>query len=288
MKKKLLVFGSSGLMGSSIVRLLSNDFNIISPSHKHVDVTNFSQIKKTIQSSRPDLIINAAGLADMEKAEADSNLAYNLNTKPSEYITQSLRGSRIPYYYISTDAVFGESMDNIPYNENDSIIPISVYAKSKAKGEEISIKSSSINGVIRITLPYSSNFKGKSDLVRDVFKTLEKGQVFYGITDQMINPISCDDAAFCIKDILLTQASGIYHVAANNFMSNYDFVVLVDNTFSLNGQFIKKIKLLDFQKNKKAHRSHYCVLGVKRFLKDFGMLPSIEESLSRFKINYSN
>lgn len=286
MKKKLLVFGSTGLVGSSIVRLLDKDFKIIAPTRKQVDITNFSQIKNFINISNPDLIINSAGLTDMEKAEENFNLAYKVNAKSCEYITKCLLKTKIPYYYISTDAVFGDSIDNIPFKESDSLIAVSSYAKSKAKGEEITLKDFPVNCVIRITLPYSFQYKKKSDLVRDTIDMLGNKNFFSGISDQIINPLSIDDVVTGIKKILTKKASGIYHIAASNHMSNYDFVVQIAKTFSLEEKYINKIKLMSFQKDKKAYRSHYCVLGVERYQKDFEPLPSIEKSLEDFKKKY--
>lgn len=39
-KRKIIVYGGSGLVGSRIVELLSSSFEIIAPSHSEVDLLN--------------------------------------------------------------------------------------------------------------------------------------------------------------------------------------------------------------------------------------------------------
>ena len=63
MSKKLnvLVVGSNGMVGSSIVRKLSNSEkvdNIISSTRKDTNLFSFKETKKLIESSSPDVLIN--------------------------------------------------------------------------------------------------------------------------------------------------------------------------------------------------------------------------------------
>ena len=59
---RILIFGSKGLVGSSLNKILSknNDYEIISSSREDTDLFNSADTLKKINSVQPDIIINAA------------------------------------------------------------------------------------------------------------------------------------------------------------------------------------------------------------------------------------
>ena len=62
-KKNILVFGSNGLVGSSCVRILSDSkkvSNVISSTRKDTNLFNYTDTKKKILESKPDVVIIAA------------------------------------------------------------------------------------------------------------------------------------------------------------------------------------------------------------------------------------
>jgi len=61
MKKKLLILGKSGMVGSSIMRLASKKyFNILSPSRKELDLFDKRKVQAYFRKQKPDIIILAA------------------------------------------------------------------------------------------------------------------------------------------------------------------------------------------------------------------------------------
>ena len=61
MKKKLLILGKTGMVGSSILRLASKKyFNILSPSRKELDLFDKKTVQAYFRKQKPDIIILAA------------------------------------------------------------------------------------------------------------------------------------------------------------------------------------------------------------------------------------
>lgn len=60
MKKKLLILGSTGMVGSSVVRLAKNDFNILAPSRKILDLFDKNKIENFFKKEKPFYVINCA------------------------------------------------------------------------------------------------------------------------------------------------------------------------------------------------------------------------------------
>lgn len=77
---KILVLGSKGLVGSSIVRRLKDqgNTNILTPSHKVLDLIDRAQVEKYIKNNKPDNIFMVAGLVGgiMGNKNANADFLY--------------------------------------------------------------------------------------------------------------------------------------------------------------------------------------------------------------------
>jgi len=95
--KKVLILGSNGLVGSSLNRVLSgseNSYTIISSTRSDTDLFNFEATKSLIESTEPDVIINAAAKVGGIHANNTQRLDFILyNLK----INLNLLESCIPY-----------------------------------------------------------------------------------------------------------------------------------------------------------------------------------------------
>ena len=84
-KRKVLVFGSNGLVGNSLVRILGNSSkvsNLVTSSRADTDLFSFQDTKKTIENVMPDLVINAAAKVGGIHAN---------NTKRADFIIENLK-----------------------------------------------------------------------------------------------------------------------------------------------------------------------------------------------------
>ena len=81
--KKVLIFGSNGLVGSSCSRIFSGDntYSVFSSTRKDTDLFNYKSTKETIEEISPDIIINAA---------AKVGGIYANSTYPAEFMHQNL------------------------------------------------------------------------------------------------------------------------------------------------------------------------------------------------------
>ena len=83
-RKKVLIFGGSGLVGSSSSRVFSEteNYEVFSSSRKDTDLFNFKDTQKTISDFNPDIIINCA--AKVGGILANNNLR-------TEFILENLK-----------------------------------------------------------------------------------------------------------------------------------------------------------------------------------------------------
>jgi dTDP-4-dehydrorhamnose reductase len=149
---KILVVGSSGMIGSTVLRVLSekNDSDVFGSIRDEsckrffsesiaarlvagVDVEQTDHLVKLLDQIRPDVVVNCAGLTK-HKPEADDPLvSIPINTLMPHRLAGlcKLVGARL--IHVSTDCVFSGAKGR--YVEDDFADARDVYGKSKALGE---------------------------------------------------------------------------------------------------------------------------------------------------------
>lgn len=284
---KVLIFGGSGLVGSRIRQLLRVKYQIIAPSHQQVDVGNKKQIRQIIKTSKPNYIIYATGLSNPDQAEQYTKLADLLNAKAPAFIARLAAPIGVPVLYFSSDAVFDGYRSNKPYLEDDKTHPLSEYGKSKLLGEQMVMHASERNCIARIIMVYSHELTKRKRFVQIALETLQKGEKFHGVVDQIINPIYVDDVVAAVDLLIESGSCGIYHLGAKDYITNYEFVKKLAKAFNLNEKLVTGISLKEFSRERLAPRSKFCWLDTTKFRKKFGdnILHTIDEGIHLFKNN---
>lgn len=282
--KKVLLFGGSGLVGSGIKKFLSDRYQIITPTHAEVDVTNRDHVIRIIEQIHPDNIIYTVGLTSVDRAEQEPELAYLLNAKAPTLVAKEAAHFGIPLFYFSTDAVFDGTKKNRSYKETDKTNPVSIYGKSKLLGEQMIMNISDKNYIARLIMPYSPIPSRRKNFAWSILDAFKEGKEFYGITDQVINPICINDIAEAAHALIKNCASGIYHLGAIDYVTNIEFIRKLARVFNFNEDLIREISFEEFFKGKKARRTKFCWLDTAIFRKEVSknILHSIDESINFF------
>lgn len=235
--KKVLVIGSSGLLGSSLVKSLAPLFSVItvtrtsSDSDYNLDMTSKKRSADLLLEVNPDFIVNLAALTNVDVCEDDINLAYNVNTKIAENIAE-YSNDRLDTFvvHISTDHVYDEENSS-----EDDVVILNSYAMTKYCAEK-SFKSG--NAVILRT-----NFFGKSlshmseGLCNSIFSSAVAGAELKLFNDVYFSPLSintlCDVILLCLEK----RFSGVFNAGSKEGMSKEMFL---KNFLELSG--LKNIK----------------------------------------------
>ena len=287
-KKKMLLFGGTGMVGTRIRELLSDAYIITSPTRQEVDLTSKISIFNYFSNNLSDVVVYAAGITNQDIAEKEKELAKEINTNAIEYICLLARPRELPVVYFSTDAVFPCEKSNKPYTEFQKTNPLNYYGITKANGENAVLSICDNNLVIRLVSVYSSTFLAKLDFVRRIINKLSHNNSCDGIMDQHFNPTFSDVAVYALGRALEREISGILHIGATDCISNYDFAKLVASTFGYDIKLINAVNFEDLTKGKKVKRGKFCCidtaysqskLGKEIFLSNF-------ESIAKFKDGY--
>ena len=218
-----LVTGGTGQLGLALQReLTKQDIEYKAPASAELDLTKPAQLESVINEIKPSVIINAAAWTDVDGAEGNSDLVFEINSEAPKKLAEIDRSLNSVFIQISTDYVFdGES--KAPYSEGHERNPQSVYGKSKSQGEkyvEEIYKEKSF--IFRTAWLYSADRKNfAKTMVRLAMKNADEVKV---VNDQLGQPTFAGDLAGKIVETFISKSPfGIYHGTNSGEATWFDF-----------------------------------------------------------------
>ncbi|MBI2599480.1 sugar nucleotide-binding protein, partial [Candidatus Daviesbacteria bacterium] len=126
--KKVLVAGSTGLVGSCFLDNCRKNFSITTIGRQNTDkIVNLmsrSDVLRTIEESIAQAVINFAAFTNVDGAEKEKNNrdgeVYTINTLLPSWLAEACKSSGKVLYHISTDYVFDGKREDKPYTEKDT------------------------------------------------------------------------------------------------------------------------------------------------------------------------
>lgn len=125
--------GSTGRLGSTIKGMVPTD--VIVPLQFRLGNKSYNDIVEELNEVQPSIVLNCAAFTNVCEAEENPSDCWETNVRGLSKLLDACSFLNIPLYHISSDHVFDGKRGM--YTESDIVKPKGVYAKSKAKGEEI-------------------------------------------------------------------------------------------------------------------------------------------------------
>ena len=286
---KIILLGSTGLVGSRLMESLNKKFNIDAPTRKTLDLTSDYQIDSYMDKNIPDVILYAAGIVGQDEAENNMELAKKINSTVVTKIAKRAKKIGSQVIYLSSDAVFSGTKDELK-KENSKLNPVNFYGKTKAYGEDAVLSAQDSNTVVRLISVYSSLQEKKIDFARGVLQNLEEKKIAFGIVDQFFNPTYIDFVGGAIEKVIKNHIPGILHLGASDCISNYSFAQLLAERFGYNKNIIVAKSFTEFNQLKIARRGQFCCLDVnysKQILGDT-FYKTNKENINSFFLNFES
>ena len=255
--KKIFICGIGGLVGSKLADIAKNRFdvygsyNLRNPKFDFVksfqlDITNNDKLEHLITEIKPDIIINATALNNVDYCETHKKKADEINFKSVLKLSEISNLLNCKFVHLSTDSVF-DGLKTEPYFESDIPNPINNYGRSKLFGENTVINFKS-NLIIRASVLYGWLPKSICEIETSSLKQfnfaqwlilkLNSKENINVISDEYSSPIIADDFAHSIIHLVLGNHYGIFHSAPPINISRYDFSIKLANFLNLDSSLI--------------------------------------------------
>ena len=272
--KNILILGAGGQLGRELINIYPGSIGLYHGDGKGsgIDLSDFASISEKIMSRHPDVIINAAALANVDRCEKERTYALSVNGYAVKAMVSSARELDIPFIHVSTDYVF-DGTESL-YSESSTPNPINFYGLSKYTGD-IYADSYDKSLIVRTSgvFGYSSNFP------KFVYKTLSEGSIINAIPG-FYSPIHARNLAIAIKELIDLQLRGIINVAGER-ISRFELGKRIAETFGFSESLITESAEVKSMIAKRPYDSSLDIKKVKSLLHED--LFSIRSNLNRFR-----
>ena len=225
LKKKILVLGSTGMLGHQVVNYLKDfdKFIVDDISYRSklrvntviVDAMSKSALEEAIVKLKPDFIINCIGI--LVKGSQNEERAIYLNAYLPNQLKTIAKNINSKLIHISTDCVFSGSKGQ--YVETDSRDGQGVYSQTKILGEIID----NTNLTLRTSI-IGPELKNNGEGLFHWF--MSQSDEIFGYTKAIWSGVTTIELAKAVKWSIDNNVTGLYHITNNSSISKYDLLKL--------------------------------------------------------------
>jgi dTDP-4-dehydrorhamnose reductase len=222
---KVMITGANGQVGRALLKSVPTQVNAAGMSHAQLDIGDAQAVMSSIQSQRPDLIINAGAYTAVDKAESEPQLAERANTTGPHNLAVAAAATGARLLHLSTDFVF-DGMASKPYATDAPTNPQSTYGRTKWEGEEAVRRALADKSVIlRTAWVYAAE---GNNFVRTMLRLMAAKGAVRVVADQVGTPTAARTLAQLIWMLAARpDLSGTYHWTDAGVASWYDFAVAI-------------------------------------------------------------
>ncbi len=203
---RVLLFGSSGLLGKALMREWDADA-VTGLGSRDADIRDAERVRKVTHEARPEWIVLSAAYTDVDGCESNTELAFAVNRDGAVNVAAAAKevGSRL--LFLSSDYVF-DGKKTTPYETNDPRNPQSVYGRTKAEAETQLLALLPDCCIVRTSWLFGAGGKCFPDTI---LKLAASRPALDVVNDQRGSPTYVIDLARAIVSLCRKNAQGIVH-----------------------------------------------------------------------------
>ncbi|MDX5326457.1 MAG: SDR family oxidoreductase [Bacteroidota bacterium] len=290
---KILVTGSNGLLGQKIIQGYKHKEGIeliatargenrmidkAGYSFESMDITQADEVMDLIKRIKPDAVIHAAAMTNVDACETDKENCKKVNVDAVEYLVRACEKVDAHLIHVSTDFIFNGMSG--PYDENGIPDPLSYYGWSKLEAEKIVLNAKCRWTILRTVLVIGvTEGMSRSNIVLWVRDSLRRGERIRVVNDQWRTPTLAEDLAQGCILAAIKEKEGVYNISGEEVMSILDIAYRVADHFDLDKNLIDEVSSETLnQPAKRPPRTGFIITKAKE---ELGYEPhSFSESIS--------
>lgn len=220
---KITVIGSTGQLGTDLVKTLGATHEVIGLTHADIEVADYDKCM-ILKEHHPDVIINTAAFHKTDQCEDEPLKTFSVNALGARNVALISKEIEAIDICISTDYVF-DGTKKEPYTEEDVPAPINTYGISKLAAEHFT-RQNPKHYITRIASVFGkAGASGKGgNFVETMIKKAKNNEPITVVDDMYMSPTYTKDVSSIINQIITKQLPyGVYHATNKGYCSWYQF-----------------------------------------------------------------
>lgn len=254
MTRRWLIVGGSGMLGTALCEhLAAAGQSVVATTYRHglsvpgiervdLDLAAEFDAQELVSRTRPDVIVYAAGLTNVDACEDDEPLAYRLHADAARRLAAAADAARADMVYVSTDHLWGGRSSLV--SEDEPVAPLNAYARTKAAGERLVLAAAPRSLLLRTNF-FGRGLPWRPSLSDWMIERLRSGERLTAFTDAYFSPIAMSLLSRCIEEAVTASLTGIYHCCGRLRVSKYDFARSLAHRLNLPVEAVEPGRLAD-------------------------------------------
>ncbi len=240
----ILILGASGKIGGYLFDRFKKDAFEVAGTYrgnKKSGLAAFDLERMDIEDLRlerkPSHVVIAAAVNASPELARDLSASYNVNVINSRRLIDSCLRQGIVPIYISTDNIFDGEKGN--YVETDQTNPINNYGRIKCDVENHLFASGGPYVLLRMGKVFGIN----DLLIRETYNNLRQNKDVRYAVDQVFTPSYAGDVYEFIRDVVLKNHFGVFHLGSISRTTRYEVALRVKEFFKLTDAEVKSCRI---------------------------------------------
>lgn len=235
MKKKILITGSSGFLGSRLAYYFKNKYDLLLPTHSELNVSHEEAVKTYIEEHHPEVVIHCAALSNTWYCEQHPEESHRVNVQGTVRIAKACKLTGSKLIFMSSDQVYNGTPISGSLKEEVVLQPVNIYGQHKLEAELRTLWNLPESVGLRLTWMYDlpdSQMKLNSNLLVNLQKaSLEDTSIqaaiheFRGVT-YVWEVVKNIEKTFAIP-------GGIYNFGSGNTLNSHELFLTVAKLMGL-------------------------------------------------------
>jgi dTDP-4-dehydrorhamnose reductase len=185
-------------------------------------------LERLFDKHRFAAVLNCEGTCKLKSCELDPRMAERVNIDSVTTMLGVIRGRETRLVHLSIDLVFSGTRGG-GHIEDDVTDPVTVYGKTMAVAEQMTLRSTANHAILRISLPMGISFNGHAgaiDWIQSRFKKDKPATLYY---DEVRTPTYTDCLNPLLADVLSrADMVGLFHAGGQRRLSLFQIAQIVN------------------------------------------------------------
>jgi dTDP-4-dehydrorhamnose reductase len=251
---RILVTGGRGQLGRELAAR-AGEHEIVPIDIDECDITDEAALVLTLDSVRPDAVINAAAWTKVDLAETEEAAAARINADAPALLARHTAARGLPLLQVSTDFVFGDPTVREPLPESATPSPLSAYGRTKLAGEEAVRRLNPRHQVVRTSWLYGQE---GPNFVLTMLRLADRGGPIRVVADQWGSPTWTGHLAPALLRLVERGDPGLYHLTGGGATTWHAFAA---HALACAGKDVDVVPITTDEYPTPARRPQYSVLA---------------------------
>lgn len=254
---RVVVAGANGLVGARVASLLAARGHDVlglgrgprravgAWTYASCDVASELELREALTPHRPELVLNAAAMTEVDACEKDRRQAFAANVLAPAHLARIAQEHGAHLVHVSTDYVF-DGNDG-PYDEEALPNPHGVYATTKHMGEQTVRTLAPSWTIARTAVVYGWPAAGRANFGSWLVGSLVEGKEVKLFEDQFVSPSHADNVAAMVVELGERKLAGVWNVAGADTVNRMQYARALCEVFSFNLKLLVPTRLAELK-----------------------------------------